>query len=397
MRKLWTISWKDALLRFSSRAEWLFFLILPIFFTLVLSGGTGAPADTRIRLIVVDQAGTSLSAELLEALSQSEVVRPEETDLAEAEDQFSERRVSAVLIIPPEYDLSRLAQGSVDLELRQQPNNMNALVASRAVSTVLSRVGSAVQIAQASVAEAERIRPFASDEQRQAYFEAALAEARREMSQAPKRVTSSEGTTVDSVEYDPRANSSAGQLITWVFIPLIGMSSLFASERQRGTLRRLLITPTRRATYLLGTILGQVALAVVQMLLLVGFGILVMNLNWGHAPAALAVMLLSSTLAAAALGITLGTFVETEGQATGLSIMMGMVMALLGGCWYPLELFPEFVQTAVRVLPTTWAMDGMLSIVLRGQGLEAVLLPAGVLLGFAALFFAVGVWRFRYE
>jgi ABC-2 type transport system permease protein len=372
-------------------------LILPSFFTLVLSGGTGAPADTRIRLIVVDQAGTSLSAELLEALSQSEVVRPEETDLAEAEDQFSERRVSAVLIIPPEYDLSRLAQGSVDLELRQQPNNMNALVASRAVSTVLSRVGSAVQIAQASVAEAERIRPFASDEQRQAYFEAALAEARREMSQAPKRVTSSEGTTVDSVEYDPRANSSAGQLITWVFIPLIGMSSLFASERQRGTLRRLLITPTRRATYLLGTILGQVALAVVQMLLLVGFGILVMNLNWGHAPAALAVMLLSSTLAAAALGITLGTFVETEGQATGLSIMMGMVMALLGGCWYPLELFPEFVQTAVRVLPTTWAMDGMLSIVLRGQGLEAVLLPAGVLLGFAALFFAVGVWRFRYE
>ena len=88
-------------------------------------------------------------------------------------------------------------------------------------------------------------------------------------------------------------------------------------------------------------------------------------------------MLLASALAAAALGTTLGTFVKTEGQASGLSIMLGMVMALLGGCWYPIELFPQFVRTAVKVLPTTWAMQGMLDIVLRGQGLAGVLLPAG--------------------
>ncbi|HEX7975039.1 MAG TPA: ABC transporter permease, partial [Anaerolineales bacterium] len=87
------------------------------------------------------------------------------------------------------------------------------------------------------------------------------------------------------------------------------------------------------------------------MLLLVGFGIVVMGLNWGSAPAALVVMLVAAALAAAALGTTLGTFVKTEGQASGLSIMLGMVMALLGGCWYPIELFPQFVRTAVKVLP----------------------------------------------
>ena len=81
------------------------------------------------------------------------------------------------------------------------------------------------------------------------------------------------GTTEDQIEYDPRANSSAGQLITWVFIPLIGISAMFAYERQKGTLRRLLTTPTRKSTYLLGTIVGQVLTALVQMLLLVGFGI----------------------------------------------------------------------------------------------------------------------------
>jgi hypothetical protein len=42
-------------------------------------------------------------------------------------------------------------------------------------------------------------------------------------------------------------------------------------------------------------------------------------------------------------------------------------------------------------------MRGLLDIVLRGLGLAAVLPIAGVLLTFAAVFFAVGIWRFRYE
>jgi ABC-2 type transport system permease protein len=397
MKKIWAITRKDTLLRFSSWAEWLFFLILPIVFTVVLGGGTGAPDDARIRLVIVDEAGSPLAADLVATLEGSEAVRPELMSRDEAEEEFSARRVSAVLFIPAEFGLESLETSRVDLELRQQPNNVNALAAQQAVMAAAGRVGSAVEIARSSVAEAERIQAFESAAARQAYFDAALEEAQAQMDQAPDRVISSLGATEDPVEYDPRANSSAGQLITWVFIPLIGISGLFAYERQKGTLRRLLVSPTKRATYLLGTITGQVGVALVQMLLLVGFGILVMKLNWGHSPAALAVMLVSSTLAAAALGTTLGTFVKTEGQASGLSIMLGMVMALLGGCWYPLELFPEFVRTAVKVLPTTWAMQGMLNIVLRGQGLEGVLLEAGVLLGFAVLFFAVGVWRFRYE
>jgi len=102
-------------------------------------------------------------------------------------------------------------------------------------------------------------------------------------------------------------------------------------------------------------------------------------------------------LAGAALGSAMGAFVKTEGQASGLSMVVGMVMALLGGCWYPLELFPEFVQNGVKVLPTTWAMQGMLDLALRGQGLREILPETGVLLGFAAVFLAIGVMRFKYE
>jgi ABC-2 type transport system permease protein len=396
MIKILAIAWKDTLLRFGGWSRWLFFLILPIVFTIALAGGTGSP-DNRIRLVVVDQAHTSLSAELVAALEGSQAVRPNLLTLAQADRQLAQRSVSAVLIIPAGFDLAHLEQGSMQLELRQQPNNTNAMIAQQAVQSIISQLSSAADIAKDSVATAERIRPFATATDRQAYFDTAFTQAQSLLAQAPSRVTETIGATQDAIEYDPRANSSAGQLITWVFIPLIGISSMFASERQKGTLRRLLVTPTRKGTYLLGTILGQVVTAMVQMSLLILFGIFVMRLNWGSHPLALLVMMAASALAAAALGTTLGTLIRTESQASGLSIMVGMVTALLGGCWYPLELFPKSVQHVVQVLPTTWAMRGLLDIVLRGQGLAAILPVAGVLLGFAALFFSIGVWRFRYE
>ena len=397
MNKLFAIAWKDTRLRFTGWSEWLFFLILPVIFTLILAGGTGGQSDARVRLVVVDQSNTPLSAGLIAALGKSEAVRPEVVPLATAESEFSQRRASAVLIIPAAFDLRQLTSGNTDLELRQQPNNLNALVAYRAIMAVISRISSAADIAASSVAEAEGIQPFATDAARQAYFNAALVAAQTLMDQAPDRIAVVAAAARDQIVYDPRASSSAGQLITWVFVPLLGISAMFAYERQKGTLRRLLTTPTRRPTYLFGTITGQVATALVQMLILVGFGIVVLHVNWGQSPAALAVMLITSALAAAALGTTLGTFVKTDGQAGGLSMMLGMVMALLGGCWYPIELFPPFVQTAAKVLPTTWAMQGLLDILMRGEGLAGILLPAAVLLGFAAVFFVIGVWRFRYE
>ena len=397
MSKILAIIWKDTLVRFSGWAEWLFFIILPVLFTLILAGGSGAPKDGRVLLAIVDQAASPLSAQLRVAIDQSAAVRSETLSLQQAEDRFAQRQIPALLIIPAQFDQQHLGQDAASLELRQLPNSLDALVAQRAVQSVINRLGAASDIAASSVREAEKIQPFASEPERQAYFDAALQSAQSAINSAPSRITVDQGSTRDSIEYDPRANSSTGQMITWVFIPLLGIASMFAAERQTGTLRRLLTTPTHKAIFLLGTLSGQVAAALVQMLLLIGFGVLVMKLNWGRDPLALGVMLLSSALAAAALGTTLGTFVKTEGQANGLSIMLGMVLALLGGCWYPMELFPAAVQTAAKILPTTWAMQGLLDIVLRGQGLSGVLPEAGVLLAFAAVFFTIGIWRFRYE
>ena len=396
MKKIFAIAWKDTIIRFSSPSELLFFIILPLVFTFLLAGGT-TDEDRRVDLLVVDEANTAISQQILGELEASTAVNPDAVRREKAQDLFDQRRADVVLFIPAGINIEALQSGSAEVELLQQPNNLNATVAQRAVSTAIRRVSSSISAALNAVKQREGMQPFTSDAEKQTYFESSLKLAQTIQTEAPERVTVVEGNTQDDVEYDPRANTSAGQLITWVFIPLFAISALFAYERQQGTLRRLLTTPATKATFLLGTITGQVAIALVQMLLLVGFGILVMKLSWGREPLALFIILFTSALAAAAFGTTLGTFIKTEGQAGGLSTMFGMVFALMGGCWYPLELFPPAIQSIVKVLPTTWAMEGMLDLVLRGGGLRDILPEVAILLGFAVIFFSVGVMRFRYE
>lgn len=396
MKKIFAIIRKDLLLRFISPSEWVFFLILPVVFTLILSGGTGGQnQDVRRVMPVVDEANSPLSAQIFAELEKSTLLRPERASRQQAESRFSERQVLFWLLIPAQVNHEALAEGSLSVRLVSQPNNLTALAAQRSLQAALRTVSAQAQAARHALRIGEENGLAATAQEKQAYFTEMLALAAEMQKDAPERLAVTRSQVVDEIQYDPRANSSAGQLITWVFIPLFGISALLAYERSTGTLGRLLTTPTSQAVFLLGTIGGQVLMALVQMLLLVGFGILFLQVGWGREPLGLAVLLVSAALAAAAIGTAMGTLVRSESQANNLSILLGMVMALLGGCWYPLELFPLAVQAAVRVLPTTWAMQGMVDLTLRGQGLQGILLEAGVLLGFAALFFGIGIARFR--
>lgn len=404
MRKIIEIALKDNRIRFSSWTELLFFLVLPIAFTMFL-GGQGQPndgdsdRDTRIALPVVNEDGGALSADLLNRLAASDVVRPVEQTAAAAAEQFSLNETPAWLTIPTGFTDSLLAGEPVALALQRQPNNPQADAAVQAITVAADEVGRALSIAQASVQAAEAIRPFADTAERDNYFQNALTQARERLAVLPARVIvrQPDEATTQAGAFDLAAFAAAGQLVTWVFIPLLGTSGIFAYERVMGTLRRLITTPTSKATFLLGTVTGQLSAGILQMTALILFGALVIGINWGQSPAALALMVVTFGLAVVAMGVMLGTFVKTMSQASGLSIMLGMSMALLGGCWFPLETFPPAVQQAVHVLPTTWAMRGFTDIVIRGQGVQAVLLETAVLLAFALVFFAIAVWRFRFE
>ncbi len=401
--KIVAITIKDSLIRFSSRSELLFFLILPIVFTVLLSGtltgGGQQTGNNPSQVMVVNEDGTPLADSLIETIAEAEMIEIENQNLTTALTALADEEVVALLIIPAGFQEDLLAGKTAVLNLKTLPDNSDADLAARSIETAVGAISQPIQAAHNSLQEAEKIQPFTDEEAKRTYFQQGLDLAITMQNDNPARinVTLPAQAAASSTAYDNTAHQSIGQMVTWVFIPLLGTSALFAYERTQGTLRRILTTPTKKSTYLSGTISGHLFLGLIQMIILIGFSAFVLKVNWGQSPLGLAIMLVTFGLAAVAMGTTLGTMIKTGSQASSASIMLGMSMALLGGCWFPIELFPPTLQQVVKVLPTTWAMAGLTDLVVRGQSGIEILPSAAVLLLFALLFFAIGVWRFRYE
>ena len=74
-----------------------------------------------------------------------------------------------------------------------------------------------------------------------------------------------------------------------------------------------------------------------------------------------------------------------------------MAMAALGGAWWPIAVTPPPMQALGHLFPSAWAMDAFQAIILQGATASDVLLETGILLGYAVLFSALGVWRLKFE
>jgi ABC-2 type transport system permease protein len=400
MSKVIALAWKDIKIRTGGKTQLLFFIILPLIFTLLLSGVLFGSGTIKIVMVVVDEDNTSLSKELVSLLQASEIVAPSVMTRENAQKAFDNNNASAILIISSGMEASLKAGQAVALDFNLDPTNNNGIAAQQEVQNVISQISRSLAVASISTREAEQIQPFTDASQYQAYYDQSLAAAQQEFSNAPTRLVTTQPENTLNIQNQKEAQAaqaSAGELIIWVFIPLLGTSELLAYERVWGTLRRLVTTPTRKPTFLLGMITGQFSYGFIQMLVLVLAGVVLLKVPWGQNPLALLVLLISFGLAAVAMGTMLGTFTRTPSQANGLSIALGMVMGLLGGCMLPLEMFPPVVANTVKILPTTWAMMGMTQLTVYNAGFIQILPYAAVLLGFALVFFVVGILRFRYK
>jgi ABC-2 type transport system permease protein len=189
--------------------------------------------------------------------------------------------------------------------------------------------------------------------------------------------------------------ASAGQLVTWVQITLLGAAQVLVDERLLGTLRRMFVMPTARTSILSGKLVARLLLGLAQMGILLVGGALLFGVEWGSNPLAVAVVSLAFALATVGLGILLATIVRTRGQAQSVVIGVSMALAALGGAWYPIEITPPVYRQVVQVLPSTWAMRAYTDLLARGADVMGVLPEVGMLLLFAVVFTTVGLVRFQ--
>lgn len=389
----------------------LFLVIMPIVFTLMFGfafGGFGnGEEDPRLPVGFVDQDGSRLSAGLLGLLQKSEAIRPVVLEGREAEMERVDKAVrdedlAAAVIVPPGYGDGLLAGNPVRLTVIAEESSQAAIPARLGVAAAAGRLAGAVEAAQLSLQAYAAQADLADEAARRSFLGEALEQALAAWADPPLTVSVRQSGAVaeeegSQVAQNGFSHTSPSMMVQFAIAGLIGAASILVQERKSRSLRRLLTTAISRTEIILGHYLAMVIMILGQLAILVAFGQLALKVDYMRQPLAILLVMVGTALWTAALGLLIGTLARTDEQAILFSLIPMFVLAGMGGAWVPLEYTSKTFQAIGHLLPTAWAMDGFENIVIRGLGLESVLLPVGMMLLYAVGLFALAAWRFRFE
>jgi ABC-type multidrug transport system permease subunit len=177
--------------------------------------------------------------------------------------------------------------------------------------------------------------------------------------------------------------SLPGNLVMYVLMNLmIFGGSTVAAERRYGVLRRLMIHPISRGTLIIGKVYGLMLLGSVQIAVMLLVGQFLLGVNLGDHLLALLFTLVIYAWVAASLGVLVCSVVTAEEKVIGLCLLVSLPMDALGGCWWPLEIVPDFIKVVAHLVPTAWAMDALHQLITFGGGFAGAKGAVGMLLLF---------------
>lgn len=198
------------------------------------------------------------------------------------------------------------------------------------------------------------------------------------------------------------AHSVTGMTVMMLMFGLMACSVTLLQERDQGTLRRLLVSGAPRQALLLGKFLFCVTIGMLQLAVLFTYGEWMFAVGAFRDPLTLFVLALTWAAAATAFGMLVAVWAKTQKQAEGLSTMLILVMAALGGCWFPLQIaeLPLWAEMVTHATLTHWAMSGFQGMFWRQQAftdpvvLRAIAVQWAFVVG--ATFAAWKLWQRRY-
>ena len=408
-----SVAAKDLLLLLKDRGQVFMLFLLPTVFILAFSAAyaSGEPEEQLIAVPVVNlDAGIEMSTLLIENLNDDRGIRTEEYALDRAEAGLKDESVRLFLTIPAGFDADVKAGEQSALRLAYGPGVSESeletvrLVVEGVASDLsletqltagLSQMGAMMGDAppEEQVFTAERIKQQAESQFERSKTAPLVALKAR----WPDQITQGRE------DFNPSSFGVAGFAIMFAFITAQTTASSIFDEKKEGTFRRLLAAPMDKWELLVGKMAPNLLIAMLQVAVIFATCWFLLPLtgserpSLGQSPLGLILVTLLVALCSACLGLLLAALCRTESQVGGISSLVLWVAGMVGGAFIPNFLLGDFLGTIGKIVPHYWANQAFNDLMIRGQGVVDILPELGVLAGFSALFFVIGLLKFRFD
>ncbi|MDH3250081.1 MAG: ABC transporter permease [Acidimicrobiia bacterium] len=359
--------------------------LLPMLIVLLLGAMQGGASTPRLGFTVTESdALTEELVGILETVEGFEVVQLEDADAAVR--QVERGGLRAAVIVPGGYESTLRSGGDVEIRL--------VTSAGQEIQGISEVIGVTVT-QQATLLRTARF----AEQTGAGSFDDALAVAMIAQEELPPV------DVVASIAGEPFVLAGLGQfdiyaqgmLVLFIFITTLNGSVTLVRSRQLGVSRRMYSTPTPIRTMLAGEALSRLTLAIIQGGFIFVGTWLVFGVGWGS-PIGSILTILAFSLVATAAAMLLGSLVSNEQQAGSISTALGLGLAALGGCMFPLavfELLSDTVYRVAHVTPHAWALEAFQKLVAEDGGIGDIWLFLLVLVGYAGVLGVLAVWRLR--
>ena len=413
------LTWKDLKVFFKDPGAVVLIFLQPFMFIVVmsyaLSGLFTAGGDKPIRILAVNlDRGTQAEA-ILRQLDEMPAFEVEtEWEGRPLTPEVAEQRVAAgeyplAVIFPPDFsdvleqDPTAQPRKTTQVIVIADPTTPNQFIEPivGTLQGLLERAVSTAVVTQGVALFFDRMAPQIPPEQRETFRRQALEALSGGFLGSQTSLITVERRSPAGMRVEKRPNTFQqnvpGYTIYGIFWVVSLLTSSVLQEKRQATFRRMLAAPISRAALLAGKLLPYYIINLIQIALMLGGSSLLFGMSLGRSPAGLVAVSLAVAASATGLGVLMAALVRTEAQATGLTVLLLLTLAALGGSFVPRFVMPAWLRTLGLITPHAWALEAYQDLLVRGYGLVDVLPKVGVLTAFAGIFFGLGVWRFRFD
>ncbi|MEN3609769.1 ABC transporter permease [Plantactinospora sp. ZYX-F-223] len=178
---------------------------------------------------------------------------------------------------------------------------------------------------------------------------------------------------------------------------VFGIAFMLVQWRRDDLLRLIRLTPSRASSVMLARLVVAVFVGIAQCVLFIAVAMLPpFNMTVaGPWPLALPIMLL--TIATfLALGLIIGSAANTPEAVGAVTNCVVIPMAFLSGAFIPVELMPGWLQSVSYAMPLRYVDDALVYSLAGAGEAKAYWVACLALLGFGAVFTAVGLRLFKW-
>ncbi|MGZ5290206.1 MAG: ABC transporter permease [Actinomycetota bacterium] len=367
LRKAGAIAWVN--LRRLTRDKTGAFFVFVFPFLIILALGAAFGSGFTPQLGVVSTGSGPLGEDLRDRLAATDGLEVQSfTDVETMRTAIERGQLEGGLEIPTGYDERVRAGATVPLDYVARPTGNQELEAT--VAAVVDEQGVVIRAAR-----------FAVSEGTAASFDEALARARAVAAAMPRVQVATRTAGGDSA-IGSFASGAAAELILFMFLTSLSASAMLIETRRLGVTRRMLASPTEVRTILVGETLGRFAIALVQGLLIVAGTVLLFRVDWGN-PFTTGLVVLLFALAATGAAMVMGSLLKNASQAGAMGVFLGLVLAAIGGCMVPLEIFPPVMYRIAHLFPHAWAIEALNASIATGAAPAEVSTELWVLAAYA--------------